>query len=131
VFAGASAEGYHSSMLRRRHHPIFRVVTALLFAVSLIGQGMLTTAANAKMMASVPEIVVSSAADDPMDCGGHDSSTRAACVATCAGIIAIVADTVGFPLVLLRDRPQEPAFESLSDRSIPPDPHPPRPSALT
>jgi hypothetical protein len=117
-------------MLRCRHRPIVSLITALVVAVSLVGQGMLATAASAKMMASASGIEVSSA-DDPMDCAGHDQATRVACVATCAGILAIVADAVVLPLVPLQDRPAERRSESLSDRNIPPDPHPPRPSALS
>lgn len=103
---------------------------ALLFAVSLMGQSLVATAASAQMMASASSMEVSSA-DNPMDCGGQDAAMHTTCVATCAGTIAIVTDAAALPVVPLLDRPLARPRESLSGRSIPPEPYPPRPSALS
>jgi len=117
-------------MLRRTHHPLVGLLTALLFAVSLVGQSLVATAASAEMMASASSMEISSA-DNPIDCDGQDAAMLMTCVATCAGIIAIVADAAVLPVVPLLDRPLARPKESLSGRSIPPDPYPPRSSALS
>ncbi|MEA2977858.1 MAG: hypothetical protein QOF19_3378 [Alphaproteobacteria bacterium] len=103
---------------------------ALLFALSLVGQGALTTATATKMLDGVSSSGAASA-DNSMDCDGHDPAMQTTCVATCAGIVAIAPETVTLPLLPVKSCPERRSVASLSDRSIAPDPYPPRPSALS
>ncbi len=119
-------------MRRKPHRRIASLVTALLFAVSMIAQGLVTTTANAKMVAAASDIAMSSG-DPTMDCpgSGQDAADKDSCIAVCAGFIGILFEPAALPLVQSRSAAADDGIASLSDRSLPPDPYPPRPSALS
>jgi hypothetical protein len=102
-------------------------ITAVLFALSLGLHGLLTTAANAKMTAAASHM---SSSDEPMDCPGHDGADKAGCLAVCAGFIGILFDPAELLFIQSHGIHADERIVSLSDRSVPPDPYPPRPSAL-
>ena len=96
-----------------------------LFAVSLGLQGALATTANAKMIATA-----SLAAMSLMNCPGQDEADQTSCFAICAAFIGIVFEPARLPVVLSHKIHAGALIVSLRHRSIPPDPYPPRPSAL-
>ena len=105
------------------------LIMAALFALSLGLQGLLTTAADAKMIASASHVGMSSG-DEPMDCPGQDGADQASCFAVCAGSIGILFEPAELLFVSSRRVNADGLIMSLRDRSVPPDPYPPRPSAL-
>lgn len=112
----------------RSKRRITAMITAALFVVSLALHGLLTTAANAQMT-TAPSHVGMSSGDEPMNCPGHDGADQASCFAICA-IIGIVFEPAALPVIRSHEIHAGALIVSLSDRSVPPDPYPPRPSAL-
>ena len=104
-------------------------LTAILFAVSVGLHGQLTTAANAQMTSTASHMGMS-AGDEPMNCPGHDGADQTTCAALCAAFVGILFEPAALPLVQSRATHADERIVSLSDRVIPPDPYPPRPSAL-
>ena len=110
-----------------------RITLALLFlfALSVSLQGL--TTATAGMNLATPEshaAMAMSTAADPMDCPSHDGLDQADCMAMCAGIIGVLFEPSRLPILQSHRTFQDERAASLSDRSIIPEPHPPRPSAL-
>jgi hypothetical protein len=118
---------YLVAMHLRTKRRITAVITAALFVVSLGLHGLLTTPANAQM-APAPSHMFSG--DDPMNCPGQDGADPAICYAICTAFIGIVFEPARLPVVLSHKIHAGALIVSLRDRSIPPDPYPPRPSAL-
>ena len=106
------------------------IVLAVLFGLTFSSQGLL----GAKMAGPHPDMAMTmpgmSSADEPADCPSHDGVSQANCVAACAGFTGLVLEPVIFVFVGAPHAPMNERVASLSDRSIPPEPHPPRPSAL-
>ena len=100
-----------------------------LFAVSLGLQGALATTANAKMIATA-SLAAMSLDDERMNCPGQDEADQTSCFAICAAFIGIVFEPARLPVVLSHKIHAGALIVSLRHRSIPPDPYPPRPSAL-
>ena len=113
----------------RAKRRITAVITAALVVVSLGFHGLLTTAANAQMT-TAPSHVGMSSGDDPMNCPGPDGADPAICNAICAAFIGIVYDPARLPVVLSHKIHAGALIVSLSALTVPPDPYPPRPSAL-
>ena len=113
--------------IRRR---IIALAVLFAFALSISLQG-LTAAAVAKVVAHESNAAMAmSSIDDPMDCPGPDGIERATCMAACAGFIGILFEAVGLPVLRSHRTHRDERTGSLRDLHIPPDPYPPRPSAL-
>jgi hypothetical protein len=115
----------HVRAMRR----ITAFILAGLFAVSLGLHGLLAATASANMDAPASHSAMASG-DEPMNCPGPDGADPASCYAICAAFIGIVFEPARLPVALSNKIHAGAAIVSLSDRSIPPDPYPPRPSAL-
>ena len=113
----------------RTKRRITAMVTAALFVVSLGLHGLVVTAANAQMT-TAPSHVGMSSGDEPMNCPGQDGADPASCYAVCAAFTGIVFEPAGLPVVRSQEIHAGALIVSLSDCAIPPDPYPPRPSAL-
>ena len=113
----------------RTKRRITALITAALFAVSLGFHGLLTTAAEAKMTAAASHVGMSSG-DEPMNCPGPDGADQASCVAICAVFVGVVFEPARLPFGQSSVIEADERIVSLSDRSVPPDPYPPRPSPL-
>ena len=120
---------YLGDMHLRTKRRIANFATAVLFAVSLGLHGLLTTAANAKMTAA--SHMAMSSGDGPMNCPGHDDGAgQATCLAICAAFVGILLEPTALPFVRSHEIHAADLVMLLIDRSVPPDPYPPRPSAL-
>jgi hypothetical protein len=113
--------------LRTKRH--ITTFIAALFAVSLGLHGLMTARANAQMTAAASHIAMSSG-DEPMDCPGHGGADQASCLAVCAGFIGVLFEPAALHFVETRALHADERVVSLSDRNVPPNPYPPRPSAL-
>jgi hypothetical protein len=115
--------------MSERCRRIVTVLLALTLVVGLVPHGLRAADADATMvMAGISEMPMSGKCDG---CGDdQDAMTSAACSAYCGSMVAL-------PLI-------GPAFEPVSaqafagiaeppfaDRTIPPDPYPPRPAVLS
>jgi hypothetical protein len=112
----------------RSKRRIAAFILAGLFAVNLGLHGLLPTTASANMDAPASHSAMSSG-DEPMNCPGPEGADKANCLAICA-VIGIVFEAAGLPVVRSHKIHAGALIVSLSDRVIPPDPYPPRPSAL-
>ncbi len=120
---------YLVAMHLRKKRRFAVLIMAAFFAVSLGLHGLLTTAANAQMTEGALHMAMPSDGE-PMNCPGHDGADQANCLATCAAFVGVLFEPVALPFVQIRVIHAGARIVSLSDRSIPPDPYPPRPSAL-
>ena len=118
---------YRVAMDVRVKRRLTAMITAALFVASLGLHGLLTTASSAQMTATPSHVGMPSG--EPVNCPGPDGADQASCFAICA-VIGIVFDPARLPVVGSHKIHAGALIVSLSDRSIPPDPYPPRPSAL-
>jgi len=110
-----------------------RVTLALLFvfAVSVSLQGLAAAAAGMEMAASDSHAAMAMPSmGDPADCPSHDGGDQPSCMAMCAGITGILFETGRLPILQSHRTPRDQRAAALSERSILPEPHPPKPSAL-
>jgi hypothetical protein len=98
-------------------------MTALLFAISSVGQVYAATEALMQMPVAAMEDFPS---DHGMDCGGKDKASRAACVALCATSVAILADPVAVPFAVAQRDVEADTESPPPGRGPLPEPHPPK-----
>jgi hypothetical protein len=110
--------------MRHRARLVVTLLTVLIFSVSMVGHAFVATQAVAKPASSMVNMEMDGA-DEPMGCGG-DIKAHAACVATCAGGIAILCSPLVVPTADAT-RAVTPCAEVPSlGWGIPPEPHPPK-----
>ena len=107
---------------------IARLFVVLLFTISIGVHGLATPAAAKVATPHAQSQMLS--LGEPMDCPGHEEMDQANCVAACSGLIGILLEPTALAPIQSRRTPPNERFASLSDRTIPPEPYPPRPSAL-
>lgn len=109
-----------------------RVILALLFGLTFGLQGLSGALTNAKVATQDMGMTMSAMSSDdaPVDCPSHDGVNQANCMAACAALTGIIFEPVTFALAKSRHAPLDERVASLRDRSILPEPHPPRPSTL-
>jgi hypothetical protein len=115
----------------RFHHRLVALATAVLFVLSIAGHGVMMAEMTAKAVAAASDMAVQSpSADCDGGCGGNDTDMQTTCFAHCASAVGIVSEAVELPIrAAVREAPL-PAVSSLSGRTGPPDPYPPKPSVL-
>jgi len=111
----------------RRH--FVSLLVAMLFGISAGAHGFVMTEAVVKMSAATTAME-SQSSDHVMDCGGDDKGARAACIAACAGAIAILCEPTQMPIVVTMQDQTANAELPFSGRGVPPEPHPPKPAVL-
>lgn len=113
----------------RPHRNIVSLLIATLFSISVVAHGFVMTEAALKMSAATAAMETPSP-DHAMDCGGDDNTARAACLATCASVIAILSEPTLLPIVVTMQDLTADVELPFSGRGIPPEPHPPKPAVL-
>jgi len=108
---------------------VFSLLTAMLFGVSVVAHCFVITEAGLKMAAATAAMEMPSP-DLAMDCGGDEKAAHVACVATCAGVYAILCEPVPTPIVLIMQDLTAGVELPFSGRGIPPEPHPPKLAVL-
>ena len=111
----------------RRH--VVSLLTAMLFGISVVAHGFVMTEAGLKMSAATATMEMPSA-DHAMDCGGDEKTAHVACIATCAGVYAILCEPVPTPIVVTMQDLTAGVELPFSGRGIPPEPYPPKPVVL-
>jgi hypothetical protein len=112
---------------------IFTLLTMLLFAFSIVGDGVMFGDMAAK-------ITMAAAADMPapggsMNCDkstvcDHDQGMLMACFAHCASIIAVLSDTTRLPVIAITRTVIATAVSIPAGHQGPPDPYPPKALAV-
>jgi hypothetical protein len=97
-------------------------VTAMLFAISSVGQVYAATEALMQMPVAVEDFP----SDHGMDCGGKDKASRAACVALCATSVAILVDPVAISFAVAQRDVEADTESPPPGRGLSPEPHPPK-----
>jgi hypothetical protein len=122
----------------RRYRHLCSLITALLFAFSIVGNGfmlgdmMLGDMAAKMSMAAGIEMP---AQDSSMDCDksatcDHDRGMPMACFAHCASTVAVLSDTIRLPVIALTRTVVATAVSIPAGHQGPPDPYPPKALAV-
>jgi hypothetical protein len=114
---------------RAPRRQVVALLIAMLLGISTIAHGFVMTEAALKMSAATGAMDMPSP-DHAVDCGGDDKAARAACMATCASIIAILCESAQMPIVATMQDLAPDVELPFSGRGIPPEPHPPKPAVL-
>jgi hypothetical protein len=120
----------------RRCHRLFALLTMMLFAFSIAGNGFMfgdmaakmSMAAGSNMSAHDSDIA---AQDSPSDCEKnsachHDRGMPMACFAHCASTVAVLSDAIRLPAVAVARTLVVSAASIAASHHGPPDPHPPK-----
>lgn len=104
------------------------VLTAILFAISIVAQEFVTTGVALKMAGAVTVQMQAAddAANDAMDCCGDKQVTPAACVAACAVAAAIFCEPAALPSITPPQSVSMGIEIAPAGRCVPPEPDPPR-----
>jgi hypothetical protein len=117
----------------RRYRHLCSLITALLFAVSIVGNGFMLGDMAAKM--SMAAGIEMPAQDSSMDCDksatcDHDRGMPMACFAHCASTVAVLSDTIRLPVIALTRTVVATAVSIPAGHQGPPDPYPPKALAV-
>jgi hypothetical protein len=86
---------------------------------------------TAKAVAAAADMVVQSPSSDcDSGCGGNDTDMQTTCFAHCASTVGIVSEAIELTIRAAVYETPLPAVSSLSGRTGPPDPYPPKSSVL-
>lgn len=114
----------------RFRRPIVALVTAMLFSLNVAAHGFMMTDMSVKLAAATA--ATDMPADDMCPCCKDDGMGKGiACFAACTGSLATLSDPLTLPIVAATSDIGAAPIRLLLGRHGPPDPHPPKPFALS
>jgi hypothetical protein len=117
----------------RRCRRLFALLTVMLFAFSIVGNGFMFGDMAAKM--SMTASMNMSAQGGSMDCDkntkcDHDQGIPMSCFVHCASTVAVLSDPVRLPVIAFTRIVVATAVSVPASRHRPPDPYPPKSVAV-
>ena len=103
-------------------------MTAVLFALSVVGHAVMAAEIAGKAASVATEVAVHNPAADCDDCPGGNGAARVGCSIHCASVVGIIAHPIDVAALPAAERSPSLVVRPLPDRSRPPDPRPPKSS---